>query len=62
MTHDSSSETFSGRRPSDGCVRGEKLHTAVAEFRVRVPHAARQLHELSNVADEKRAVKAQFPA
>ena len=39
------------------CVGGQKLHAAVAEFRVRVPHAARQFHELSNVADEKRAMK-----
>ena len=43
-------------------MRGEKLHAAVAEFRVRVPHAARQFHEFSDVADEKRAVKAKLVA
>ena len=43
-------------------VRGDDLHAAVAEFRVRVPHAARELDELTNVPDEQRAVKTEFLA
>ena len=43
-------------------VRGDDLHAAVAEFRVRVPHAARELDELTNVPDEQRAAKAEFLA
>ena len=43
-------------------VRGDDLHAAVAEFRVRVPHAARELDKLTNVPDEQRAVKTEFLA
>jgi hypothetical protein len=57
-------EQFRGgvrRQPAGRGVGREDLHAAVAVLAVRVEHAARDLDELADVADEQRAAEADLP-